>query len=59
MTPTNVPHSVDTPIFITLVDGNHDGKFGFTDPRDTNDDLSLNNMDALPVYGALNVVCSK
>ena len=56
--PTNVPHSDGTAIFIAY-SGGLDGKLGFTDPRDTNDDLKVDGRDAVPVYGVLNFRCPK
>ena len=58
-TPTNVPHSAGTAIFIADSDGNYDGRFGYTHPRDTNEDFMINGLDAIPVYGVLGIACTQ
>jgi hypothetical protein len=54
---TQKPHESSVPIFIASYDGNYDSKMGYNDPRDTNNDLALNALDAVAIIGVLNTQC--
>lgn len=57
--PNAKPHNAGSKIFVAYSDGNIDGKNGYTDPRDTNDDTMVNALDSMPVWGVLNARCSQ
>jgi len=50
---TAASHSAGRPIFKATGDGNHDGKRGYTDTRDLNNDLYVDSFDYLLVTGAV------
>jgi hypothetical protein len=50
-------HAAGTAIFIATSDGNYDGKKGFTDPRDTDNNMMINASDAMPIWKILNTWC--
>jgi hypothetical protein len=50
------PHASGTPIFIATGKGDN-AEYGYTDPRDTNDDLYINTLDAVPIYSIVNTWC--
>ena len=50
------PHASGTSILIATGQGDNQ-EFGYTNPRDTNDDLVLNTLDAVPVYSIVNTWC--
>ncbi|MDI6858177.1 MAG: hypothetical protein QME71_07700 [Dehalococcoidia bacterium] len=56
--PTTIkPHAAGTGIYIATIDGNFDGKKGYTDPRDTDNNGVLNTLDVVPMFGILNSWC--
>jgi hypothetical protein len=55
--PNARPHSNGTRIFVALSDGNYDGKNGYTDPRDTDDNSVVNALDYGTVWGMLDSWC--
>jgi len=50
-------HNADTHIYRATYDGNGDGKYGYTGPRDVNSDGFINVGDALIIALAADVVC--
>lgn len=51
-------HSASTAIFRGTLDGNHDGKLGYTDPRDVNDDGRVDSGDYGTVAKTMVTRCS-